>query len=96
MSKAKTEKYIVTKPNVSIKRGTVCEVGDEIELTEAQAAARVNKIVKSSEYNKTAKNDGKVEALKTENAALKKQIAELEKQVSELMAAMSSGKKGSK
>ena len=59
MAKAKkedTQLYIVTRAGVTTKPGQIqpCEIGDAVELTEKQAAGRVNKVILKSEADAAA------------------------------------------
>ena len=90
----KKQKYIVTRPGLDN-----CSVGDEIELTQAQADARINKVVPVDEYEApkdpapadkaddkaVAKLEAKVETLTQErdDALAAAKTAEADKEMAE-------------
>ena len=87
MAKTATKKYVVTQMGMQNReKGGEYEVGDVINLTEAQAAARVGKVMLKSEANAAtpeAKNKlvgtvteqaGQIKALTEANTALQTQL----------------------
>lgn len=85
---SKTKEYVVVQSGVTVKvGGDVLEVGAKVQLTKAQARARINKVVLKSEYAvapTAAANAGEIEKLqseleklRTESAAQKIQIKDL-------------------
>lgn len=82
MSKAKTNKYIVTKMGVCLKGIVEEEVGAKVSLTDEKAAGMVGKVRLLKDYE----NDSRAE---NELAEANAKIKELTKQVEDLTAALS-------
>lgn len=97
-NKTATKKYVVTQMGMQNRdKGGEYEIGDVISLTEAQAAARVGKVVLKSEADSStpqAKNKlvetvteqaGQIETLTTANTDLGTQLEALTKANTELV-----------
>jgi len=87
MTENKKHTYVVVAGSV----GNV-DVGGEIELTEAQAKAMLNKVVPKSEYGKSPqaasadleKAQSEADRLKASNVSLTEQLAEMAEKVESL------------
>ncbi len=81
-----TKEYVVTRPNTAglrvkgnDKKVPDLKVGDTVNLTEAQAASRVNKVRLKDEGTEASKA-GRKSKLETEHKELTARVAELEAQ----------------